>query len=252
MEYDECSSHTASDADVNTLLSGSRESTRSITGKHDSPSKADANLNASSENVRGTEHEREAKPPASVSVTALAAAATSIEATPFSELQRLDGILAEGGAYCSSPEESDDDDQEDDEYAGGASSQGGFWYGEGGGASALEAAMGQWGEDLDSMASGRDAEGGEEGAGAGIVVATLLRGASGHDLPPHDGGDGIAATERRNRDAEDESWEIVDPPRPWSPAVSRCGQPPVTCLMICFSVNCFFFSSSIMRSMGVS
>lgn len=73
------------------------------------------------------------------------------------------------------------------ENHGGASSQGGFWYGEGGGASALEAALGQWGGYLDVTAAVT--------AEADLAVTS--------------------AADAGGVDPEDESWEIVDAPVHW-------------------------------------
>ena len=140
------------------------------------------------------------------------------------------GATTAAGVYCSSPEESDFGDDEGGEggeegegFVEGGGSQKGFWYGEGGGASALEAAMGQWGGDLEEAAAAA-AGGGGGGGGVGDVdddtgsdttapnVAVLLQEASAHGLPKPvaAGPAGAAAGE-----GEDESWEIVNPPGQW-------------------------------------
>ncbi|CAM9308092.1 unnamed protein product, partial [Sphacelaria rigidula] len=125
-----------------------------------------------------------------------------------------------------------------DEYdGGGASSQGGFWYGEGGGASALEAAMGQWGGDLIHLDTGGDTEETDDDSSAhGLFIAqgnseqaiaaddaagdglagrrvTAAEGQRvGDDAAAVSGGGVDAVGECDGRNDELESWEIVDAP----------------------------------------
>lgn len=91
---------------------------------------------------------------------------------------------------CGDFDRFDYDDEGEDH--GGASSQGGFWYGEGGGASALEAALGQWGGYLD-VTTAVTAEADFAATGTADAGATAAGGV----------------------DPEDESWEIVDAPVHW-------------------------------------
>lgn len=58
-----------------------------------------------------------------------------------------DGDAGRGGGSSGGFESGNRGDDEDS-GGGGNTSQGGFWYGDGGGVSALETAMGQWGGDL--------------------------------------------------------------------------------------------------------
>lgn len=145
-----------------------------------------------------------------------------------------------GGVYCSSPEESDfgDDERGEEGFDGGGGSQKGFWYGEGGGASALEAAMGQWGGDFESSAADAAAAGAAGAAGASggrdsdddddtgsdttcSDVGVELQEASAHGvLRPVVGAVAAtadpAATGGAGRgEGVDESWEIVNPPAQW-------------------------------------
>lgn len=92
------------------------------------------------------------------------------------------------GEDCGDFDRFDYDDEGEDH--GGASSQGGFWYGEGGGASALEAALGQWGGYLDVTAT--------------VSAEASFAGTSAADTADAEG-----------VDPEDESWEIVDAPVHW-------------------------------------
>ena len=116
---------------------------------------------------------------------------------------------------------------------GGASSQGGFWYGEGGGAGALEAALGQWGGYLDVTVAADATSGDEEGTGS------CDRGVGGDGVTPRVGGGTLArhgdhytpvafasvasvagagtgaGVGGDTLDPEDDSWEIVDAPEQW-------------------------------------
>lgn len=139
--------------------------------------------------------------------------------------------------YCSSPEDSEfGDDEETGGLEGGGSSQGGFWYGEGAGASALKAAMGQWGGDLESAVAAAAAaaaaagEGDDAGSDASTVAA-LLQEASTHEMPaPAAGGMTAVAGE-----GEDESWEIVNaPPRHWEAAVGQESNSPMCLSALCW------------------
>lgn len=71
-----------------------------------------------------------------------------------SSAERQDGAPGDGSVRGGDIGTRDESDMSEDRKGknGGSSSQGGFWYGEGGGASALEAALGQWGGDLDGDA----------------------------------------------------------------------------------------------------
>lgn len=116
--------------------------------------------------------------------------------------------------------------------------QGGFWYGEGGGASALEAAMGQWGGDLIHLDTGGDTEetdddssahglfiaqgnseqaiAADDAAGDGLagrrVTAAEGQRVGGDDAAAVSGGGVDAVGECDGRNDELESWEIVDAP----------------------------------------
>lgn len=120
--------------------------------------------------------------------------------------------------------------------------QGGFWYGEGGGASALEAAMGQWGGDLIKPDSGsglerdvavlRDTETDDDSSAHGMLPLPLgnSENVTLGDGATAGGGGGRRRVARDNAAAatagaggvlvdagvgEDESWEIVDAPGHW-------------------------------------
>lgn len=184
IEGDECSSRTASDVDIsNAALSDSRVSFGS-TGTR-----------------RQHQHQQPQEP----------ADLLPSNPTPPASLD----TEAEGRAYCSSPEDSDVDDND----YGGNSSQGGFWYGDGGGASALEAAMGQWGGDYINAAAvtggDGDVRGGreEEDDDDEVVVVASVLGHAGEGVPIS--GEVEAAKGTGDEEEDEDSWEIVDAPLQW-------------------------------------
>lgn len=140
--------------------------------------------------------------PTASSLAALARAATASTCPAQGGGPGEEGFPEGGGAgevYCSSPEESDFGDDEGGGGGGfeGGGSQAGFWYRDGGGASALEAAMGQWGDDdLGSAAAAPGAGREDDGdTGSDTTAPTVMAPTAG--------------------EGEDESWEIVNPPRHW-------------------------------------
>ncbi len=229
IEGDECSSRTASEAELGQPSSGRpRLSGAGGAGSRDggsssspfpspspSPGKNSSNVlfrlavGGGADDARGTAGELRVPPrggspaspvPTASSLAALARAATASTSPaapggdgPGGGFPEGDGGGA-GEVYCSSPEESDFGDDEGGGGGGfeGGGSQAGFWYRDGGGASALEAAMGQWGDDdLDSTGGAED----PSDTGSDTTAPTVV-------APP--AGDG-----------EDESWEIVNAPRHW-------------------------------------